>query len=258
MHFATSKLQLPKRLQIKCLFFHTDTSIPVLPATTVAADKYQKCTALLGANGGAQTVTLDEIFAPLMFPQLSCYSCKMAEELCFGKSSFDNLDEGFFSNFLQICSPVRGSEPRPGETIWPLCETQKMTGSGWTQQEMRPSVYLDEAEDKHDQHADADYKYTVAPPSLKNMSSAVVAFNRTQSLFCCHRLLLMITESPAVLLWIKGEPEPFSRVQRASKHLLISWFMSLERGGDQTESASKDVELKRCFSAQPKGLSKNK
>lgn len=43
---------------------------------------------------------------------------------------------------------VRGSEPVPGETIWPLCETQKVTGSGWTQQEMRPSVYLDEAEDK--------------------------------------------------------------------------------------------------------------
>lgn len=65
---------------------------------------------------------------------------------------------------------VRGSEPLPGETIWPLCETQKMAGSGWTQQEMRPSVYLDEAEDKHGQHSDAGYKYTVEPPSQKNIS----------------------------------------------------------------------------------------
>lgn len=135
---------------------------------------------------------------------------------------------------------VRGSEPLPGETIWPLCETQKITGSGCTQQEMRPSVYLDEAKDEHDQHTDTDYKYTVEPPSQKSISSAVVAFNRTQSLFCCHRFL-MITETPTVLLWIEGRTEPLSRVQWASKHLLISWFMSLERGGDQTESTSKDV-----------------
>lgn len=137
-------------------------------------------------------------------------------------------------------------------------ENQKVTGSGWAQQEMRPSVYLDEAEDKHDQYTDADYKYTVEPPVQMNVSSAVEPFNGTQSLFRCHCLLRMITESPAVLLWIKGGPEPLSGVQRASKHLLISWFMSLERGGDQTENTSKDVEQKRRFSVQPEDLSKNK
>lgn len=153
---------------------------------------------------------------------------------------------------------VRGSELLPGETIWPLCETQEETGSGWTQQEMRPSVYLDGAEDKQDKHIDADYKYTVEPPVQKNVSSAVEPFHGAQGLFCCHRLLPMITESPAVLLWIKGRPEPLCRVQRASKHLVISRFMLLEQGGDQTESSSKDVESKRRFSVQPKGLSKNK
>lgn len=68
-----------------------------------------------------------------------------------------------FCNFSANMFAVRGSEPLPGETIWPLRETQKVTGSGRTQQEMRPSVYLDEAEDKHDQHTDADYKYAVEP-----------------------------------------------------------------------------------------------